>query len=53
MDPDQKPADLDLQSFQKMIKLGFSTGADSGFLERGFICSKVLGFVLLILSDFS
>ena len=29
-----------------------SAGADSGFLERGFICIKVLGFPLLILSHF-
>ena len=29
------------------------TGADSGFLERGFICINVLGFALLILSHFS
>ena len=28
-------------------------GADPGFLERGFICIKVWGFALLILSHFS
>ena len=28
-------------------------GAGSGFLEREFICIKVLGFALLILSHFS
>ena len=27
-----------------------STGADPGFLERGFLCIKVWGFALLILS---
>ena len=27
--------------------------ADPGFLERGFICIKVWGFALLILSHFS
>ena len=27
--------------------------ADSGFLKRGFICIKVWGFSLLILSHFS
>ena len=30
-----------------------NSGADPGFLERGFICIKVLGFALLILSHFS
>ena len=29
------------------------TGADQGFLEMGFICIKVWGFALLILSHFS
>ena len=29
-----------------------NTGADPGFLERGFICIKVWGFPLLILSNF-
>ena len=28
-------------------------GADPRFLEKGFICKKVLGFALLILSHFS
>ena len=28
-------------------------GVDPGFLERGFICIKVWGFALLILSHFS
>ena len=28
------------------------SGADPGFLERGFICVKVQGFALLILSHF-
>ena len=28
-------------------------GADPGFLERWFICIKVWGFALLILSHFS
>ena len=28
-------------------------GADPGFLERGFICIKVYGFAMLILSHFS
>ena len=28
-------------------------GADPGFLEKGFICIKVWGFALLILSLFS
>ena len=27
--------------------------ADPGFLERGFICFKVWGFALLVLSHFS
>ena len=30
-----------------------SPGADPGFLERGFICIKVWGFTLLILSHFA
>ena len=29
-----------------------SSGADPGFLKRGFICVKVWGFALLILSNF-
>ena len=29
------------------------TGADPGFLERGFMCIKGWGFALLILSRFS
>ena len=29
------------------------SGADPGFLERGFICLKVWGFALLFLSNFS
>ena len=29
-----------------------NTGAGPGFLERGFICKKVWGFALLILSNF-
>ena len=29
------------------------SGADPGFLEMGFICIKVLGFALLIISHFS
>ena len=31
----------------------FKAGADPGFMERGFVCIKVLGFALLILSHFS
>ena len=30
-----------------------NTGADLGFLKRGFICIKVWGLALLILSRFS
>ena len=33
--------------------LTYLSGADQGFLERGFICIKVWGVVLLILSHFS
>ena len=29
------------------------TGADPGFLERGFVCIKVWEFALLIVSHFS
>ena len=29
------------------------SGADPGFLERGFVCIKVWGVALLILSHFS
>ena len=29
------------------------SGADPGLLERGFLCTKVWGFALLILSYFS
>ena len=29
------------------------SGADQGFLERGFICIKVCGVALVILSHFS
>ena len=39
-------------SFYNGICYSFS-GADPGFLERGFICIKGWGFVLLILSHFS
>ena len=31
----------------------FKAGADPGFLEREFVCIKVWGFALLILSHFS
>ena len=31
----------------------WGTGADPGFLERGFICIKVWGLALLIFSHFS
>ena len=37
----------------KPKKLLSSSGADPGFLERGFICIKVWGLALLILSHFS
>ena len=30
-----------------------SAGADPGFLDRGFVCIKVWGLALLILSHFS
>ena len=30
-----------------------SPGEDPGFLERGFICIKVWGFALPVLSNFS
>ena len=30
-----------------------TAGADPGFLERGFLCTKVLGIALLISSHFS
>ena len=36
-----------------ILVLMIFSGADSGFLERGFICIKVWGFALLILSNFS
>ena len=32
--------------------LGLMAGVDPGFVERGFICIKVWGFALLILSLF-
>ena len=41
-----------------MITIGLTAfeymqpGADPGFLERGFMCIKVLGLALLILSHF-
>ena len=34
-------------------KICSNAGVDPGFLERGFICIKVWGFALLILSHFS
>ena len=37
----------------KLYILQVLSGADPGYLERGFICIKVLGFALLILSIFS
>ena len=43
---------LAIQSSSNLGKMG-QQGADSGFLKRGFICIKVLGFALLILSHFS
>ena len=46
---DGKPANLDLHHFQVFIM----SGADPGFLERGFIYIKVWGFALLILSHSS
>ena len=41
-----------------LIMMAFNdwkSGADPGFLEKGFICIhvKVLGFALLIISNFS
>ena len=33
--------------------IGRQSGADAGFLERGFICIKVWGFDVLVLSHFS
>ena len=39
-----------------LIMMAFNdwkSGADPGFLEKGFICIKVWGFALLILSIFS
>ena len=36
-----------------MVGYDPTAGEEPGFLERGFICLKVWGFVLLILSHFS
>ena len=46
----QKPnlSEIEFKRFLSMLQ-----GADPGFLERGFICIKVWGFALLILSNFS
>ena len=35
------------------VKLQIYSRANPGFLERGFVCIKVWGFTLLILSHFS
>ena len=39
-------------SGQTHLLLNNNAGADPGFLERGFICIKLLGSLLLILSHF-
>ena len=39
--------------FQQLDRTACYTGADPGFLEMGFICIKVYGLAMLILSHFS
>ena len=41
------------QHISELVLKEGRSGADPGFLKRGFICIKVWGFSLLILSNFS